>query len=277
MIAPLFLIATACAVLILAGVTAKKYATARLQFWKREGRMLLTPGYVPPPPTVWGRAFLRIACRLGTFLTVGPLKVTGRENARYAGSLAVTPNHSHEPDFLVVGAALRSSFRQLASANNCRGKSGILAAWAGTFAVPVKDGKADGSGLEGKQINIGSVTAHAGAEILHLRSEKLLWFPQGQLYPDNSLLPEQFQTGIVRAVKLAGGDTAILPIGIHYLKSRRPMRLTWARKKFGFTSFGANVAIGEPILCSSLPDDFREATEVIRLAIADLVSQAKSM
>jgi 1-acyl-sn-glycerol-3-phosphate acyltransferase len=257
--------------LIIAAVWAKNKARKRLEFWRREGRALQTPGYVPEHPTEFGCAFLRVLSRVATYLTVGTLKVTGREQVQYPASLAVTPNHTHEPDFLVVGAAMRSSFRQLASAAAVRGRRATLAAWTGAFAVPVNNGKARGGD---ERQSIGSLTAHAGADILQGYREKVLWFPQGQLY--DTILPEQFQTGVIRSVKLAGGDVAILPVGIHYLTEPRN-RFSRARRAFKFTSYGANVAFGAPIHVSALPEDLHEAIDFIRVEISRLVELAKTL
>lgn len=265
----LALLIPAVALLLIAALGAK--AHKRLEFWRREGRAMQTPGYVPASPTMFGRALLRIGCSIATYILVGSLKVTGREHAKYAGSLAVTPNHTYEPDFLVVGAAMRSSYRQLASASTVRDNGPTLAAYTGAFAVPVNNGKAR---EEDQGLSIGQLTARAGAGILRCDRERLLWFPQGQLY--ETILPEQFQTGVIRCVKLAGGDVAILPVGIHYLKEPRH-RFSRARRAFKFTSYGANVAFGAPIPVSVLPEDPREAIEIVCVEITRLVECAKNL
>ena len=246
-------------------------------FWVREGKRLQTPGYLPPPPSIFGRTFLRFGCRLLAFLGVGPIKVVGRKNCKYyQGRLLVTPNHQFELDFTVVGSAVPFAFRQLASAAEVRGLRGALAAFTGHFAVHVEHGKSQQQGG-------GQAVVEAAADVLRLPGCRLLYFPQGYLDRENKLNPEDFRTGAVRALQAADStgaeDLAVLPVGVHY--RRTPIgylaRKLSHRHLFGSDKFGANVVIGKPIAFTSLPTDVHAATEVIRQEIARLVEQAKQL
>lgn len=260
-------------VLLFAGLVVLVYAANRVAFWCKEGRKLQISGYVPPPPTLFARLFGKFVCRLFAFAGVGPVKVTGRENCRYSGSLLVAPNHQFELDFSVVGTAVPFMFRQLASAHEVQGIRAPIAAWTGNFAVQVDKGKS----------NKGSTAVaavRACANVLKQPGARLLMFPQGFLDRENALKPEEFRTGADRSLQLAAEESdpsalAVLPVGIHYVKEPRGHR--FARHLFGGTRYGANVAVGKPIPFSALSSDPREATEQIRLAIAALVEVAKTL
>ncbi len=190
------------------------YCAYGVLFWMREGRRLQAPGYLPPPPSIFGRAFLRFGCRLLAFVGVGPITVVGREHCNYQGRLLITPNHQFELDFAVVGTALPFAFRQLASAAEVRGWRGAPAAFTGHFAVHVEHGKSQGQGG-------GQAVVEAAAGVLGTLGSRLLYFLQGYLDRQNQLKPEDFRTGGVRALQAAaatsgGADLAVLPIGVHY-------------------------------------------------------------
>ncbi len=120
------------------------YIAYRVRFWMNEGKKLAKGGYLPPPPTFFGRWAYRLATKLGCFLVVGPVKVIGRQNARYPGRLIIVPNHQFEFDFAVVSRALPYAYRQLAVASEVSGFRSAIAAWVGFCAVDGERGKAKG-------------------------------------------------------------------------------------------------------------------------------------
>lgn len=262
---------------LLIALMAAGYCAYGVHFWMREGRRLQAPGYLPPPPSIFGRTFLRFGCRLLAFIGVGPITVVGSEHCQYAGRLLVTPNHQFELDFAVVGSALPFAFRQLASAAEVRGWRGAPAAFTGHFAVHVERGKSQGQGG-------GQAVVEAAAGVLQTSESRLLYFLQGYLDRQNQLKPEDFRTGGVRALQAAaaifgGADLAVLPIGVHYKGAPTTFlaKQLSHRHIFGISRFGANVVIGKPIPLTSLPADVHAATEVVRQEIARLVEQATQL
>jgi 1-acyl-sn-glycerol-3-phosphate acyltransferase len=260
------------------------YFFYRVLFWVREGRRMRTAGYLPPEPSWFGRNFYTALCHIGTRIACGPIKVIGRENADYAGRLAVIPNHQHGLDFAVIRVAMPWPYRQIGALKEAARLPGMatLAAWIGTFTVPVQGGKAKTGG---------QAAIEACARYLSLRwFNKLLIFIQGKLVFDNVLRPEDFRTGAVRALQgcqlliTDGIAPAFLPVAIHYHRPtattslyRRFVNKLWRKFLSGYASTpvcGATVVIGKPILITDLPTDIRDATEVLRIKIQELLDQA---
>ncbi|MCC6976731.1 MAG: 1-acyl-sn-glycerol-3-phosphate acyltransferase [Candidatus Melainabacteria bacterium] len=288
-------------------LVAAGFIAYRVNFWMKEGKKLAKGGYLPPPPTFFGKLAYRLATKLGCFLVVGPVKVIGRENARYNGRLIVVPNHQFEFDFAVTTQALPYHYRQLAVASEVSGIRSAIAAWVGFCAVDGERGKAKGkAGAE--------AVIDAGAKIL-THDKAFLMFPQGVLARDNVLRKEEFRTGWIRILNRAAesvdpGELAALPIGIIYKTDAKDA--TWGHrlanrinfpgvllKLIGFAGFrvwvskvtnpepgqptkivtknyGATVVVGKPIPLKDLPADIHEATEVLRQAIQVEVDKAKA-
>lgn len=283
------------------------YIAYRVRFWMSEGKKLAKGGYLPPPPTFFGRWAYRLATKLGCFLVVGPVKVIGRQNARYPGRLIIVPNHQFEFDFAVVSRALPYAYRQLAVASEVSGFRSAIAAWVGFCAVDGERGKAKGkAGAE--------AVIEAGAKIL-THDKAFLMFPQGILVRDNELRKEEFRTGWIRILNRAAdnvdkNELAALPIGIVY--HRDPKQATWGHRLanrinfpgfllrlIGFAGFrvwvskvtnplpgqpakivtknyGATVVVGKPIPLKDLPSDIHEATEALRQALQVEIDKAKA-
>jgi 1-acyl-sn-glycerol-3-phosphate acyltransferase len=290
-------------VLKLALLAALAFFCVRLVYWYKEGRKLQNSGYMPPSSTRFARGFYKNACRLITFLGVGPVKIIGAENARFAGRALVLPNHQFALDFAVVGKALPFSFRQVAKAGEVKSAvMGTLAAWIGTVGVQVEGGKSQKSGG-------GQAVIDAGAKILANSSgARMLLFPQGKLVFDNKLVGDDFRTGATRilnaTVATVGADGLYaLPMAIHYSRDQRDAtRLHRFLNAIGlksfrrykdfelvanadgsktkvrrvYTTYGATVVIGKPIAMKDLPSDPRAAINVIAAEIQKLLTTAEN-
>lgn len=245
-----------------------------------------TAGYLPPEPSWFGRNFYTAVCRIGTRIACGPVQVIGKENAQYEGRLAIVPNHQHGLDFAVVRVAMPWPYRQIGALKEAARLPGMatLAAWIGTFTVPVQGGKASTGG----QAAIDACARYLSQR----RINKLLMFPQGKLVFDNILRSADFRTGAVRALQAAqlmvhdGVEPAFLPVAIYYHPPteatslfRRVVNKLWRKFLSGYASgpvCGATVVIGKPIPISALPTDIRQATEVLRTKIQKLLDQARA-
>jgi 1-acyl-sn-glycerol-3-phosphate acyltransferase len=256
----------------------------RVRFWVLEGKKMQTAGYLPPEPTWFGRTFYKVVCHVGFRFAGGPITVIGRENADYDGPLAIAPNHQHGLDFAAIRVAMPWAYRQIGALKEVIRFPGMAAicAWVGTFTVPVQAGKAKTGG----QAAIDACARY----LCQRRRNKLLMFPQGKLVFDNVLRPEDFRTGAVRALQAAhllisdGYAPAFLPVAIYYhptstsaTRFRRTINWLWRKLLPGYGSgpvYGATVVIGKPILITDLPTDIREATEILRVRIQELLDQA---
>lgn len=247
----------------------------RIFFWIREGYKLQITGYLPPPPSVFGRSLLRLLSRIGCYLFVGQIKVIGKENISFDKRLLVVSNHSFALDFMVLTCALPYSFRHLAKAEEVRGWRAPLAACTGHFAVDVSNGKAK-SGL-------GPVAVETCVQVL--THGNLLIFPQGKIVAENNLTAADFRTGAMRTAQLAMekmlcSSVSIQPVAIQY--NRDPKHASFLsrvsaklglRNFDGVTNYGATVTIGEQILITELPKDIKEATQELRIEIQSLLDE----
>lgn len=256
----------------------------RFLFWLREGIRLQKPGYLPPPPTRFGRLVYKLFCRVGVRLIVGPVKVIGREHAQFDGRLMILANHQHITDFGVVRAAMPYSYRQIGAAKEMKGYRAPFAAYFGSFSVQVQGGRS----VAGHQAADAAIDACATvlAETPH---SKLLVFPQGMLVYDNVLREADFRTGAIRALKrtaqkIAGERLAVQPVAVHLWQPTGreclPRRLfVWAWATF-FPNYGsrpktgATVVIGEPIEFSQFPEEQHEAIEFFRQRLKVLLDEA---
>ena len=251
----------------------------RFRFWKKQGLKLQESGYLPPAPSRLGRAIFRLLSRLAVFLMVGPVKVIGRNNATgYRGRLIIVPNHTFQMDFTVISRAVPLDFRYMAATKELLGFRGLMGALTGAFGV---DAKATG-GAE-------SAVAASVKVLTQRYDSRLLLFPQGKLIEDNVLRPEDFKTGAVRILRRTAElidrqPAALLPVAIRYKRDpadaswfhRLVMKLGWKRFRRAFkqANYGVVAVIGEPIAVESLPENAREATEIMRTRIQALLEQA---
>jgi 1-acyl-sn-glycerol-3-phosphate acyltransferase len=277
------------------------YTLYGIGFWIYQGRKLQKTGYMPPPSSKFARWFYKRSCHLIAWLKVGPIKVIGRENARFDGRGLVLPNHQFAMDFAAVGVATPFSYRQIAKAKELRGIRGPLAAWVGTVGVQVEGGKAQ----DGKS---NTVIDTAKDILAHSHGARLLLFAQGKLVWDNILRKEDFRTGATRILQATiaeiGQDPIyVLPMAIHYkrdpkdatrlhrflsaigVKSFRRFKDyelvdngdgTKTKKDRIYTTYGAVVVVGKPIDARTLSADPREAIESIRVVIQGLLEQAQA-
>ncbi len=281
---------------------ALAFVVGRTIYWFAQGRKLQNSGYMPPSSTRFARWFYKMACHLITFLGVGPVKVIGTENAKFAGRGLILPNHQFALDFAVVGQSTPFSFRQVAKAKEVKNPiMGALAAWIGTVGVQVEGGKSQGGG--------GQAVIDAGAKILANSSgARMLLFPQGKLVFDNKLVVDDFRTGATRilnaTVAMVGNDGLfVLPMAVHYKRDRKDAtRFHRFINAIGFkgfrrwkdfelvinadgsktkvdriyTTYGATVAIGKPIAMKDLSTDPRQAINTIAGEIQKLLTLAEN-
>ncbi|MBX9686103.1 MAG: 1-acyl-sn-glycerol-3-phosphate acyltransferase, partial [Candidatus Obscuribacterales bacterium] len=268
------------AVLLLAALAIQRY-----RFWRNEAVKMTQGAYLPPAPGRLATFTLKLVGRLAAFLFIGKIKVIGRQNARYKGKLLIVGNHQFMLDVATMSQSIPGAYRHLGKAAELKHPlRSFFAVWTGHFAAVVEAGKAQGGSEK-------VIEACAQA----LSGSNLLLFPQGKLVYDNVLRPDDFRTGAVRAAQLCRSqydqDVAFLPVGIHYHeeKSRRSW-LYGLMNAIGFrqfrrfpdsvktrTFYGASVVIGKPIPLASLPENPREATEMLRQSIQDQLSQAQNL
>lgn len=254
------------------------------QFWKSEGRKILTSGYLPPAPSWVARIFFRLVNRLLVFLSIGPVKVIRSDKyRRYKGRKLVAPNHIQEPDWALVNQGVDYE-RYTAAISQLHGPRGLFSGWTGCFGVDPKQ-------PNGAENFINSCIAVLTSK----KDASLLYFPQGKLVADNILRPEDFRPGVIKVARRAASEVgseplAIIPVAILYRNdpSRASMlhrlMLTlgqrWFRNIFGKKNFGAVVVVGEPILVQDLPADAdpehpHNATEFLRQKIQELLKVAE--
>lgn len=264
-------------VIVGALVIAAVAAIARFNHWRKEGAKLQQSGYVPPSPPFLGRLAFRFINRLARFVMIGPVKVIGRENARFDGRLIITANHTYQMDFSMVASAV-PNFHYMTAVEELRGLRGVMGAWTGAYGV---DRKAPGDAAIQASVKI----------LIQDESRRVLIFPQGKLVPDGVLRKEDFKTGSVRILRRVSElvdrqPCAILPVGVHYKRDPKQatcfhrtiarLGLKGFRRAFGVSNYGGTVAIGKPIPIESLPEDPHAATEILRQRIQEALDQARA-
>jgi 1-acyl-sn-glycerol-3-phosphate acyltransferase len=289
-------------VLFWALIAALLFMAYRTGYWIWQGRKLQKTGYMPPPSTRFARWFAKRVYQIVCMIGVGPVKVIGAENAKFAGRALVLPNHQFALDFAVVGKAIPFSYRQVAKAKELRPIiRGTLAAWAGIVGVQVEGGKSQEGGG-------GQAVIDTGARIINAsKGARLLLFPQGKLVFSNKISNDDFRTGAIRMVNGAaelGGDDQlyVLPVAVHYKRDRKDASAvhrfmnaigfknfrrwkdfelvpnadgTKTKVDRIFTTYGATVVIGKPMAAKDLPKDPRAATNAVAAEIQRLLTIAE--
>lgn len=253
------------------------FSLYRAVFWIRQGNKLSTPGYLTPRVTLISRIVRCCSSRLLVFTRVGRLLVLNREHLNYPGRLIIVPNHVIEKDAVVVPAVLRLLyFRGLMAITQIVGLRKPLAAWQGT--IPVHHDR--------------NPRAAVTAALRALEAEKessLLIFPQGRLVRDNALRREDFFAGAIligkKAQKKSELPIAFLPVGLHYDRNRdhatirrriaRRLGFDWLGTWMNETTYGATVALGEPMPVAELPDDYDRAMDIVFARICALKDEAR--
>lgn len=255
------------------------FVSIRVRFWLAEGKKLKdTPGYQTPHVTLVARIIKQVVTRIFIYLKIGRYIVIGKQNRKFAGRIVAMANHQIEHDAVVVPNAMGlRPMRGWMAVNQIVGVRSPLAAWQGVIAV-----HHDRNPMAAVKATI---------KILKTEDEtSFLVFPQGKLIRDNKMEREQFFAGAMMiAQKGAEGSKlpfAVLPVGVYYDRDPRHATLlhrslnfagyksfrTW----FGEVTYGVTVAIGEPILISSLPEDRDEAMEIVYQAIVKLSAEAEA-
>lgn len=209
------------------------------QFWISQSRLLKQSGYIPPATSWFAKLFFNFSAVLMNFLTVGPVKVIGRENSPKKGPVIYVANHQVPSDFAMVRRASGRHYRALGSAEQFPGFFGALAAWIGVFCVTYKTREERQAG-EAACIKVACACANAMAiscktatlltVILAASSLVFVWdgnglaalaslvlicmvgaskggdpalavAPQGALLPDNELRKDEFRPGVVRVAR----------------------------------------------------------------------------
>lgn len=243
-------------------------ALAWFLFWRSQARKLQTSGYIPPATSWFGKTIYSGLCWLVTFLTVGPVKVVGKENRLASGRVIYLANHQVPADFAVLYRTAGRHYRALGDAAQFPGIMGILAAWLGVISVTfkTKEERAAGEAAAVKVLS-GSPSGPRFWTVLAfqslLLSAALVCFagehyylallpllgsclvaassggepalaiaPQGALMPDNLLKKEEFRAGAIRVVRAAlaasGEPVHIVPVAIRY--KRNPEDAHWTQR-----------------------------------------------
>jgi 1-acyl-sn-glycerol-3-phosphate acyltransferase len=246
----------------------------------REGRKLLTPGYLTKPASRCARLFRCITARFIVYLAIGRLNIIHRERLNVKGRLVITPNHQMLQDALVMPAVLGlRELRYMVLDTQLKGLRAPFAVWFGAIVVP-----------SGKRSWIA-----ARQTIRTMRTEpdtSLLSFPQGRRMHEKPLSRADFHEGTMFIASHVGKTSAaplyVVPVGIYY--DRDPSHATATRKLlirlradrlidrvFVDTTYGVTVVIGEPIPLAEFGEDFdiTAATDIIYLRVEELEALAK--
>ncbi len=244
-------------------------------YWRYHAGKLQTSGHVVPDTSAFAKLMYCGAARLVGFLTIGPIKVVGKENAPRKGRVVVVANHQIPADFAMVRSATGRHFRALGDAAQFTGFFGVLAAWIGIVTVTFKT-KAERAAGQSASVKVLAMrkcglrmrTAVAawlgiigfglatflfciGSELLALASFFASCFtlslpgddiafaiaPQGALMPDNQLKKEEFRAGAIRVARDAAQESGE-PVSILPLAihyRRDPKEAHWSQKLFNRT------------------------------------------
>ncbi len=237
-------------------------------FWKGHAARFPQSGYVPPQTSWFGEFGMAAFAYLLTFLTVGKVKVIGKNKLPRGGRVIFAANHQLPCDFAMVRRGSGRHFRMLTAADQLGGFFGVLAACGGVISVAFKQ-KTDGQAAEqgcirsvaaknwrisfGVAVTLWLASAAGfvaslhfgmpwyalGAVVLALvvagmpgSGPALGIFPQGALLPDDPDMKELFRPGAVRigkaAASAAGEPVTIVPMAIHY--KRDPNGADWTHR-----------------------------------------------
>lgn len=280
----------------------------RALFWCYQGYLVTKhPSYIVPEKSALTRIAVKILAALATQALIGKVQAYGRKNAKFKGRLLILPNHTHQLDFAVAERALPVSYKQVGTLSEVgKGIRAPFGAWAGFIAIDTTGGKANSLAIAERTVRAyaRALTFRSLARLLIFPQGVLV---HGGHIPADSKTRGSIRTGSVRGAQLAQktldalkkGDAesiefvrtvhgaqanevikyyrrntaaldeplAILPVFIDYHRRHKDSDVVGIfSKMFG----GASVYIGEPILASSLPEDPRQASEVVRQAIEAL-------
>lgn len=210
------------------------------RYWSMQAKRLQTSGHRAPDTSALAKLVFAGACKLIAFLTVGPVKVIGKENSPRQGRVLFVANHQVPVDFALLAAAAGRHYRALGDAAQFHGFLGVLACWVGIISVKfnTKADRAAGEAacvafLSSKVSGLSLTQAILAATLFVLAAlTALLAFsapyaalalglaacillslsggdpalaiaPQGALLPDNVLRKEEFRAGAVRVARAA--------------------------------------------------------------------------
>lgn len=241
-----------------------------LLWWKRDFiRKAATSGYLPDPPSGFGRWFARRYCQALVGWQVGAVEVIGAENLKTDGPTLIAPNHGHFIDPMLFPLILDKPARFMAAQGVFQTGGGLMALMAaagGAFAVNLNKGQ-------------GSDAADAAVKVL-TTGQLLVMFPEGYAWLDGGVRP--FKKGAVRITRRVaaalGRPAYIVPAyvrygaypGQHILKWSSPVQFALLFLLARFFRKGATVVFGKPIRTDELPADDTEATEFLRQKVLEL-------
>lgn len=237
-------------------------------FWKQHAAKFKQSGYVPPASSWFGEFALWGFARLLTFLTVGKVKVIGKEKSPRHGRVIYAGNHQLPCDFAMLRLGARRHTRMLTDSGQLKGIFGVLAAAGGVISVNTKQECSGAAAEHGcsravadKSFRVSFGVACflwllAAAGFVFSLTAGLTWaaiaavsaalvvaalpgsqpalgiFPQGGLLPDDPDLKEHFRPGTIRvsreAAALAGEPIMIVPVAIYY--QRDSSRADWSHR-----------------------------------------------
>lgn len=242
-------------------------------YWKPHARKFEQSGYTPPASSWFAEFAFGFLTWLVTFVSVGRVKVIGRERSPKSGRAIFVSNHQYPCDFAMLRRGAGRHFRMLTDSGQLKGFFGVISAALGVISVGFKN-KNDGALAEqaclrsvaSKHFRIGSGLAAliwavaAGILISSCFGAFSSWlvpalaalaavivaslpgsdsalgiFPQGGLLPDDPELKENFRPGAVR-IGQGAGELANEPVHIVPMAlyyRLDPARADWTHKVLG--------------------------------------------
>ena len=240
--------------------------------WAREyAANMQKPGFLPPPPTDRGQAWMMRLSRSLSWLFIGKITVRGLENLDTipTKSFICAPNHGSPYDVVLMPTILNRKARYMAALavmQTLRGIGGLVVGPLGAFACNLERGKGGGA-------------FKAAKEIL-CTGQTLVMFPEGWTTLTGKFGP--FKKGVVRIARGAaeemGEETYVVPVSITYGRYanesilRLPIQVQYLALAACFLWYrrGATVIFGKPIPSSALPESDDEATEMLKSTIRHL-------